>query len=129
MNPDYVAVLRTYSSGLGLQIDIAGYEDDGTVAWDDVDLEDTAAVVVGSPNVFGRLERVARRGGGGAFRGRPLYLRDRPHGYGGAALAGRGGADVAVAEGHALGNAMSYGGPYVGLFATSWTSCARSPAA
>ena len=29
------------------------------------------------------------------------------------------GADVAVAEGHALGNALAYGGPYVGLFATS----------
>ena len=33
--------------------------------------------------------------------------------------AGQMGIDVAVGEGHALGNALSYGGPYVGLFATA----------
>ena len=28
------------------------------------------------------------------------------------------GADIAVAEGQSIGNALNYGGPYVGLFAT-----------
>jgi glycine dehydrogenase subunit 1 len=118
VNPDYVAVLRTYSSGLGLQIDIVGHGSDGAVAWDEIDLSGTAAVVVGSPNVFGRLEEVA-------------VAADRAHAAGGLCICvtdptamgvlrspGEAGADVAVAEGHALGNPMSYGGPYVGLFAT-----------
>jgi glycine dehydrogenase subunit 1 len=118
VNPDYVAVLRTYSSGLGLQIDVAGYDEDGTVGWHGVDLTDAAAVVVGSPNVFGRLEDVAGAAEGAHATGALCICVTDPTAMGVLRSPGEAGADVAVAEGHALGNPMSYGGPYVGLFAT-----------
>jgi glycine dehydrogenase subunit 1 len=118
VNPDYVAVLRTYSSGLGLQIDIVGHGRDGTVAWDEIDLGETAAVVVASPNVFGRLEEVAVAADKAHAAGGLCICVTDPTAMGVLRSPGEAGADVAVAEGHALGNAMSYGGPYVGLFAT-----------
>ncbi|MDP9233195.1 MAG: aminomethyl-transferring glycine dehydrogenase subunit GcvPA [Actinomycetota bacterium] len=118
VNPDYVAVLRTYSSGLGLQIDIAGHGSDGAVAWEEIDLSGTAAVVVASPNVFGRLEEVAVAADKAHAAGGLCICVTDPTAMGVLRSPGEAGADVAVAEGHALGNPMSYGGPYVGLFAT-----------
>lgn len=118
VHPHYVAVLRTYTSGLGLEIEIAPWGSDGVVDWAGVDASDTAALVTAYPNVFGRLEDLA-----GASR--------RAHDAGGLSIAvtdptamgilkspGSLGADVAVGEGYAFGNSLSYGGPYVGLFAT-----------
>jgi glycine dehydrogenase subunit 1 len=35
------------------------------------------------------------------------------------------GADIVVCEGQSIGNALGFGGPYVGLFATRESSCAR----
>ncbi len=39
------------------------------------------------------------------------------------------GADIVVGEGQSIGNALTFGGPYVGLFATRRNICARCPAA
>ncbi len=40
---------------------------------------------------------------------------------------GNQGADIAVAEGQSLGNALSYGGPYIGLFATKMKYVRQMP--
>lgn len=118
VNPDYVAVLRTYSSGLGLEIEQLDRGDDGAVSWKDVDASGVAAVVVGSPNVFGRLEDVGAAAEAAHAEGALCICVTDPTAMGVLKSPGEAGADVAVAEGQALGNALAYGGPYIGLFAT-----------
>ena len=118
VHPHYRDVLRTYTSGLGLDIEIVDFGNDGVIDPAAIDAEGAAAVVVQSPNVFGRLEDVrgiaARAKAAGALT---IGVAD-PTAMGVLASPGEQGCDVAVAEGHALGNPMSYGGPYVGLFST-----------
>ena len=80
--------------------------------------DDVAAVVVQHPNVFGdpRAGRAGVRRGArrrGARRSR-CSTRCRS---GVLAPPGELGADIAVAEGQALGNHLDYGGPYLGLIA------------
>lgn len=118
VHPHYVEVLRTYTAGLGLDIEVVPFSDDGTVDWSSVDASEAACIVVQSPNFFGRLEDVEVAGevahGGGALA---VAVTD-PTAMGVIAAPGDQGADVAVGEGASLGNLTVYGGPYLGLFAT-----------
>src|SRR5919106_1410140 len=59
VHPHYVQVLRTYTSGLDLDIDVVPFDDDGVVDWSRVDAGDAAAVACASPNFFGLLEDVS----------------------------------------------------------------------
>src|SRR6202035_4413215 len=81
--------------------------------------QDTACVVVQSPDVFGLIRNL-----------RPIA--DAAHAKGALLIAvvtevvslgllespGAQGADIVAAEGQSIGNGLSFGGPYVGLFAT-----------
>jgi len=119
VHPHFTDVLKTYTSGLGLRVDVVPFGDDGVVAWNEIDVGDAACVVVQSPNVFGRIEDLA--GAVAAARGagaRTVAVSD-PTAMGILRPPGAFGVDVAVAEGASLGNPMVYGGPYVGLFATT----------
>lgn len=118
VHPHYVDVLRTYTSGLGLEIVMAPHGEDGICDWGSVDASGSAALVVSYPNVFGRLEDV-RTAVNRAHDSEALAIAvTDPTAMGILASPGEIGFDVAVGEGHALGNALSFGGPYVGLFAT-----------
>ena len=78
--------------------------------------DDTAAVVLQYPNVFGQLEDIEvlvksiHAGALAIVSVDPisLGLLRRPGEYG---------ADIVVAEGQGLGNPMSFGGPYLGIMA------------
>jgi glycine dehydrogenase subunit 1 len=79
--------------------------------------EDTAALIVQHPNVFGQLEDVERLIAAAHQKGAlaivsvdpiSLGLLRRPADYG---------ADIVVAEGQALGNPLAFGGPYLGILA------------
>jgi glycine dehydrogenase subunit 1 len=119
VHPHYVDVLRTWTSGLGTQIDVAPFDrTTGVVDWRSVDLEGAGAVVAGYPNVFGRLEDLATATAAAKEAGALSISVTDPTAMGVLKPPGAHGADVAVGEGHALGNPMSYGGPYVGLFST-----------
>ena len=117
VHPHYVDVLKTYTSGLGLEVVIAP-QHDGVVDWASVELDDAACVVTAYPNVFGRLEELATASSRGHDAGALSVVVTDPTAMGILRSPGELGADVAVGEGHGLGNALSYGGPYVGLFAT-----------
>lgn len=119
VHPHYADVLRTWTSGLEARIDVAPFDrSTGVVDWTSVDLEGAGAVVVGYPNVFGRLEDLATAAAAAKEAGALSISVTDPTAMGVLKPPGAHGADVAVGEGHALGNPMSYGGPYVGLFST-----------
>jgi glycine dehydrogenase subunit 1 len=121
--PEYRAVVRTSLEGLeGVELAEIGWRPDGRVdpqALEAALEEPTAAVVVGSPNAFGVIEDLdglsARAHGAGA-----LFVTVTPEALALGLLRppGRCGADIAVAEGQSFGLPLSFGGPFLGLFAT-----------
>ena len=117
VHPHYVDVLKTYTSGLGLEVVVVPHSD-GVVDWSSVDVDEAACVVSAFPNFFGRLEDVSIASQRAHDAGALSVMVADPTAMGVLKSPGELGADIAVGEGHALGNALSYGGPYVGLFAT-----------
>ena len=119
LHPHYADVVRTHSHMAGdtveaLAPDVAAREDilariDG----------ETSCVVVQSPDVFGNLRDLT-----------PIAEACHKHGalliavftevvsLGLVTPPGEMGADIVVGEGQSIGNALNFGGPYVGLFAT-----------
>ena len=119
LHPHYVDVVKTLSemssdAVVAMEPDVNGTEDilsqiDGSVS----------CVVVQSPDVFGNLRDL-----------KPIAEKAHQHGalliavfteavsLGLVASPGSQGADIAVGEGQSIGNALNFGGPYVGLFAT-----------
>jgi glycine dehydrogenase subunit 1 len=118
IHPHYTQVLSTYTSGLGLDVSRAGFDASGVTDLDALDASDAAAVVSGYPNFFGRLEDLTRAASIAHDHDAVSIAVTDPTAAGILRPPGVHGADIAVGEGHALGNPLSYGGPYVGLFAT-----------
>jgi glycine dehydrogenase subunit 1 len=120
VHPQYREVVRTYTQGMGLQVD--GDETPGIGPGQLAGLCDssTACVVVQSPDFFGRIIAPA------ALKalaekvhacGALLVVVVNPISLGLLVPPGELGADVVVGEGQALGNAMAFGGPSLGFFA------------
>lgn len=121
IHPEYLDVVTTYVQHAGIELARAefdtatGQTSDVTGLIDD----DTAALVVQSPNFFGCIEDVTA-------------LAEQAHAAGALLIVavteaislallkspGACGADIVVAEGQSFGVPLSFGGPYVGLFAT-----------
>jgi glycine dehydrogenase subunit 1 len=79
---------------------------------------ETACVVVQTPNVFGVVTDVSKIAEAAHAAGALLIVvTTEAVAYGLLKSPGEMGADIAVAEGQSIGNALNYGGPYVGLFA------------
>jgi len=81
--------------------------------------EDTAAIVVQTPDFYGHL-RDLRRAAEAAHAKKALLIVVITEivSLGLLEAPGALGADIVVAEGQSLGNALNFGGPYVGLMAT-----------
>ena len=118
VHPHYVEVLRTYTSGLGIDVDVVPAGEGGVVEWPGVDAAGAAAVIAQSPNFFGLLEDIGTATDAAHAGGALGIAVTDPTAMGILESPGAQGADVAVGEGIALGNSLSYGGPAVGLFAT-----------
>ena len=127
VHPHYRAVLRTYTSGLGLDLVDLAFGSDGVVDPASVDAEGAAAVVTGYPNFFGRLEDLRGLSDAAHRAGALSIAVTDPTAMGILESPGELGADVVVGEGAALGNPISYGGPYVGLFATRLSHVRQVP--
>ena len=123
VSPLYRRVVETYTQGLPLEIIDIEYSkvqgSNGVVNLEAVRAQlnnEVAAVVVQSPNFFGNVEDVRALSEMAHENGALLIHVFNPHTLGVLETPGSLGADIAVGEGQPLGIAMSFGGPYVGLF-------------
>ncbi len=127
IHPHHRQVVQTYLSGLSdvrlLEVPwmMGNAEQAGRVSPDRMQEaldEETAAVLIQQPNFFGQLEEIEEIARCAHAKGALLILSVDPISLGILKTPGEYGADIAVGEGQALGNAISFGGPYVGFFAT-----------
>jgi glycine dehydrogenase subunit 1 len=122
VHPEYLDVVHTYVQHAG--IDFEKFDFDPATGVTNIDsiagLDDkTAAIVVQSPNFFGCIEDLR-------------LLAEKAHAVGALLIVAvteaisfgllrspaSCGADIVVAEGQSFGIPLSFGGPYLGLFAT-----------
>jgi glycine dehydrogenase subunit 1 len=119
LHPHYAEVVRTVSRFAGDEVvtlapDVLARE---TII-DAID-DDVSCVIVQTPDVFGNLRDLAPIADACHARGALLVaVVTEAVSLGLVTPPGVMGADIVVAEGQSLGNALSFGGPYVGLFAT-----------
>ena len=108
VSPAYLSVMRTYTEPQGLQLT--------THAQGSALPDDAACLVVQSPSYLGCIEDVESLAAQAHENGALLVASVDPVSLGMFRPPGELGADIAVAEGQALGVSLSFGGPYVGLF-------------
>jgi glycine dehydrogenase subunit 1 len=129
VNPLYRRVVATYCEGPGLRlrdVPAAGGVTDTDAARRLVGGK-TAALVVQSPNFYGCLEDVAAAAELAHAAGALLVVVSDPVNLGVLEAPGRQGADIVVGEGQGLGVPLSYGGPYLGVFAAKQEFVRRVP--
>lgn len=121
VHPDSRRVLETYAHVQGLKL-IEIDELDGTTNLQQLEEkinENTAAVIVQSPNFFGIIEDIeAVEGITHSVKKTMLVVSVDPISLGILKSPGELGADIVVGEGQSLGIPLSYGGPYLGFIAT-----------
>ncbi len=121
VHPHYRQVLKTYFSGfLSVRIkEIPFYEGRTSIGHLDRMIgDDTAALLVQNPNFFGQLEPMEEIESLVHAKGALLVMAVDPISLGIVKTPGEFKADIAVGEGQSMGNSQSFGGPYVGFFAT-----------
>ena len=129
VNPRYRRVVATYCAGPGLRLREAPAPDgvlDAEAARTLVG-DQTAALVVQSPNFYGCLEDLAAAAEIAHAAGALLVVAADPVNLGVLEAPGRLGADIEVGEGQGLGVPISYGGPYLGVFAAKQDFVRRMP--
>jgi glycine dehydrogenase subunit 1 len=128
VHPHYVETVRTACEAAGLEIvalPAAVDDEDAVVRAMDAN---TAAVIVQSPNIFGTITDLkpiseAAHAGGALL----VASFTEAMAFGLVEAPGAMGADIVVGEGQSIGNALNFGGPYVGLFATKEKYLRQSP--
>jgi glycine dehydrogenase subunit 1 len=128
VHPQWRDVVRTFSVGTGHQlreIDLS----DGLTAWPDDAGADgpPGAVLLQYPNHLGCLEDLDAAAALARRHSALLLVAFDPVAAGALRSPGAAGADVVVGEGQPLGTPMSFGGPYLGLFACKLDHVRRLP--
>jgi len=122
VNPQYRTVLQTYVSDLPIELVELGHTDgrtDPDTLRDSLD-DDTACVIIQSPNYYGLIEDWTTCFETAHERKKTLAVAVfNPIACGLLKRPGECNADIAVGEGQPLGNPLNYGGPYLGLFAAT----------
>lgn len=121
VHPHYRETVRTYTQDSEIilvgdqgQVDI----NDGPEALIPLIDESTSLVVVAYPDFFGRIHDFSELAEAVHQAGALLSVSVNPMALGLLKAPGEFGADIVTGEGQSLGIPLSYGGPYLGLFAT-----------
>jgi glycine dehydrogenase subunit 1 len=118
IHPQYRQVVRAYTQGMGLNfVGDDDPENDLPTLAKMLD-KDTALLLVQSPNFFGQVEDLAGLAEQAHAVGALLCVAADPIALGLLKPPGQYGADIVVGEGQSLGIPLSFGGPYLGFFAT-----------
>jgi glycine dehydrogenase subunit 1 len=123
VHPEYMRVAETYVAHAGIELLRLGIDEETgrtTFDLDEAALDKSvAAVVLQSPNFFGCVEDLKafaeKVHAAGALL---VVVVTESASFGMLRSPGACGADIVVAEGQSFGVPVSFGGPYVGLFAT-----------
>jgi glycine dehydrogenase subunit 1 len=125
VHPEYRDVVRTYLMAQDIDIIDVPFTQGLQTDWNVVEQrisERTCCLVIQNPNFFGTIEQIE------SIRN----IAERVHQKGGLVIVtvvepislgilippGQYGADIVVGEGQSLGNPVSFGGPFLGIFAT-----------
>lgn len=121
VHPHYRTVLATYAQDRNYGITEIGYTD-GSL---DVEAlqskvnKNVAAIILQTPNFFGCIEDVQAIADLAHSQGALMIAVVDPVSLGLLEAPGKLGADIVVGEGQSLGLPMSFGGPYLGFFAST----------
>ena len=118
LHPHYAAATQTLASTLDIEINEVTPEIGKDASVIDLITDETACVVVQSPNVFGEivdLTPIAEKAH--AHKALLIAVFTEPVALGAIKSPGEQGADIVVGEGQGLGVGLNFGGPHVGLFA------------
>ena len=128
LNPQVRRVVKTYAPGFGLEVVEVPHE--GGVTSPDRVREaavDAAAVIFQQPNFFGCLENAPELAAAAASAGALPVAHVNLVSLGVLEAPGNYGCAMAIGEGQAAGNAMSYGGPHYGFLAARSEFIRRLP--
>jgi glycine dehydrogenase subunit 1 len=127
IQPHWRAVLRTFAAGTGhVVLDVP--LENGVTRWPEGPGDEVPGVlVIGYPNYLGCLEDIGEARRICEATGALLVVAADPVAAAVLRAPGECGADVVVGEGQPLGTALSFGGPYLGLFAVAQRHVRRLP--
>lgn len=120
LHPHYRGVIDQYLGSQGVEIVTLPFVKDGVLDKNFIKKtldENTAAVLVQSPNFFGIIEDIRSIVEFGHQKGTLVLVCANPLAYGLYASAGELGADIAIGDCQPFGIPLQFGGPYVGYIA------------
>jgi glycine dehydrogenase subunit 1 len=121
VNPLFVRIVKTYIINLSLEIEIVDLKDFNTdrEKIKSVLNEDVSCVVIQNPNFFGFIDDLTDIFSYAKTKNICCISVVNPVSLSLLKTPGEMGADIAVAEGQSLGMDLSFGGPYLGILATT----------
>ncbi|MAG91823.1 aminomethyl-transferring glycine dehydrogenase [Candidatus Woesearchaeota archaeon] len=116
VHPEHREVVKTYTNANSIELVELGYYDGQTSIGPH---KDFAAIIVQQPNFLGSIEDLDKISKFAHENNALLVVSvNEPTSLGILKSPGSFDADIVVGEGHSFGNALSFGGPYVGFMAT-----------
>lgn len=122
IHPEYRSVLKTYISALDGELIEIPYNHEGVTDYLQAEKlcgEGVSAIIIQNPNFFGAIEPIKKFSDlAHTIKALSVVCVTEPLSLAILKSPGELGADIAVGEGQSFGIPLSFGGPYLGLFAT-----------